>query len=124
MSMRENITINDPREKEAISRIEKLNDFKSLRIRKLLALPDLTRKPNSPIKFLTEKVVDLERFKDFDVVEIPKVMTIKDNFDTLNTPADHPSRKESDTYYLDKDLVLRTHTTAAVSYTHLTLPTM
>ncbi len=113
--MRENITIQDPKEKEAISRIEKLNDFKSLRIRKLLNLPDLTRKANSPIKFLTEKVVNLERFKDFDVVEIPKVITVKDNFDILNTPADHPSRKESDTYYLNKDLVLRTHTTAVWS---------
>src|SRR5438445_2094350 len=109
--MRDTIAIQSPAEREMISRIEKQDDFKSLRIRKLLNLPDLTRKENSPIKFIVDRVVDLPRFKDFDIVSIPKIVSVKDSFDLLNTPHDHPSRRESDTYYIDKDNILRTQTT-------------
>ncbi|EZF30334.1 phenylalanine-tRNA ligase [Trichophyton interdigitale H6] len=34
------------------------------------------------------------------------------NFDDLGFPADHPGRSRTDTYYLDKQTVLRTHTSA------------
>jgi phenylalanyl-tRNA synthetase alpha chain len=35
-----------------------------------------------------------------------------DNFDSLLIPPDHVSRGKSDTYYLDNETVLRTHTSA------------
>lgn len=41
----------------------------------------------------------------------PKV-TVHQNFDALLIPKDHPSRSPSDTYYFDKDHLLRTHTSA------------
>lgn len=34
------------------------------------------------------------------------------NFDSLGFPADHPGRSRTDTYYLNQDTVLRTHTSA------------
>ncbi|KIY50853.1 phenylalanyl-tRNA synthetase [Fistulina hepatica ATCC 64428] len=34
------------------------------------------------------------------------------NFDELGFPADHPGRAASDSYYLNRDLMLRTHTSA------------
>jgi phenylalanyl-tRNA synthetase alpha chain len=34
------------------------------------------------------------------------------NFDSLGFPADHPGRSKTDTYYINKDTVLRTHTSA------------
>jgi phenylalanyl-tRNA synthetase alpha chain len=37
---------------------------------------------------------------------------IVDNFDSLLIPEDHVSRSPSDTYYVDDELVLRTHTSA------------
>lgn len=37
---------------------------------------------------------------------------VKDNFDLLLIPKDHPSRSKSDTYYIDNETVLRTHTSA------------
>lgn len=40
------------------------------------------------------------------------VVSTENNFDALLIPADHVSRSKSDTYYLDKDTVLRTHTSA------------
>lgn len=39
-------------------------------------------------------------------------VSIKDNFDSLLIPADHVSRSHKDTFYIDDDTVLRTHTSA------------
>ena len=44
----------------------------------------------------------------FDIVEGPEVESTHNNFDALNAPADHPSRDETDTFYLSDDVVLRT----------------
>ena len=46
----------------------------------------------------------------FDIVEGPEVESTHNNFDALNAPADHPSRDETDTFYLSDDVVLRTQT--------------
>jgi phenylalanyl-tRNA synthetase alpha chain len=40
------------------------------------------------------------------------VVTAADNFDGLGFPADHPGRSRTDTYYLNENHVLRTHTSA------------
>ncbi|KAH6688613.1 phenylalanyl-tRNA synthetase [Plectosphaerella plurivora] len=40
------------------------------------------------------------------------VVTTHQNFDSLGFPADHPGRAKSDTYYINKDTLLRTHTSA------------
>ena len=88
------------------------NDINNIRIQKLLNLPDLSRTENSPIKFVVDRILSMPAFKGFDVIEIPEIVSVEYNFDLLNTPADHPSRKETDTYYTDKEHVLRTHTTA------------
>lgn len=114
--MRKNIIIDDQREWNLIKELEKRSDIQAERIKRLLKLPDLTKKENSPVKILVERIINLERFKDFDLVDFPRIVTVEDNFDILNTPQDHPSRKKSDTYYLtDKD-VLRTQTTVMWSF--------
>ncbi len=41
----------------------------------------------------------------------PVVSTFQ-NFDSLGFPPDHPGRQRSDTYYLNRDTLLRTHTSA------------
>jgi phenylalanyl-tRNA synthetase alpha chain len=46
----------------------------------------------------------------FDVVEGPEVETVFYNFDALNHDPAHPARSQSDTFYVDDDTVLRTHT--------------
>lgn len=40
------------------------------------------------------------------------VVTVGQNFDSLGFPQDHPGRSRTDTYYVNKDQVLRTHTSA------------
>uniref|UniRef100_A0A0R3RW50 phenylalanine--tRNA ligase n=1 Tax=Elaeophora elaphi TaxID=1147741 RepID=A0A0R3RW50_9BILA len=42
----------------------------------------------------------------------PRVVSVFDNFDSLLVPANHVSRSVQDTYYVNKDYCLRTHTSA------------
>ena len=111
MSKRNYLTAKDPASEQLSEELKQKNDIASQRIKRLLALPDLTRKENSPLKFIVDKILAMEMFKDFDVIEIPEIVSVRDNFDLLNAPLDHPSRKETDTYYISKDYILRTQTT-------------
>lgn len=110
------IAYEDLDEKKALKALEKAKDFDSLRLKRLLSLPDLTRKENSPVKFVIDKILKLPAFKNFDVVKIPETVTAKNAFDLFNFPENHPSRKPTDTYFLDKERILRTHTTSMWLY--------
>jgi phenylalanyl-tRNA synthetase alpha chain len=108
---REHIIIEEPEEKKLLAELGKKEDFGSLRIKKLLDLPDLSRKENSPIKFLVDAVLGAEMFSGFDTMKFPEIVSVRNNFDLLNAPLDHPSRKKTDTYYVSDNYVLRTQTT-------------
>jgi phenylalanyl-tRNA synthetase alpha chain len=114
--MRKEITINDPKEAVLIKELQARTDIKAERIKRLLALPDLTKKENSPVKILFDQIIKLPRFKDFDLVDFPKIISVENDFNLLNTPKDHPSRKETDTYYIDTNYLLRTQMTAFWSF--------
>jgi len=114
--MRKNIIIENSEENDLVKDLEKRDDIKAKRIKKLLKLPDLTKKENSPVKILVDQIINLPRFKDFDLVDFPKIVTVEENFDLLNTPKDHPSRRETDTYYLTDKYILRTQTTDMWSF--------
>ena len=56
---------------------------------------------------------DLERVfigMGYEVVEGPEVEYDYYNFEALNIPANHPAKDEQDTFYINKDIVLRTQT--------------
>jgi phenylalanyl-tRNA synthetase alpha chain len=110
------ITIDDREDLELRDKLKKQNDPHSQRLTRLLALPDLTRKKNSPLKFVVDKIIAIPRFKDLDIVQVPEIVSTNNNFDLLNTPLDHPSRRETDTYYVDKSHILRTQTTVMWPY--------
>ena len=46
----------------------------------------------------------------YEVVEGPEVEYDEYNFEKLNILADHPAKDEQDTFYINKDIVLRTQT--------------
>lgn len=48
----------------------------------------------------------------FDVVEGPEIDSVRNVFDYLNSPKNHPSRSLSDTFYISDDVVLRPHTSS------------
>lgn len=78
------------------------------------ALPHrLHLKPSHPIA-LTRQLIEsrfpppvYQHHNNFS----PIVTTVQ-NFDSLGFPADHPGRSRTDTYYINRDTVLRTHTSA------------
>lgn len=69
---------------------------------------------NHPIEIMKRKIYDYflnlphKNFKTFD--DLSQIVSIEDNFDKLLIPKDHPSRSKSDTYYINQNYVLRTHT--------------
>lgn len=79
-----------------------------------VSLPGRAVPPGSahPLTLVTRAVVEIFRGMGFEQVEGPEVETDYDNFTLLNTPPDHPARDMQDTFYLSKDLLLRTQTSA------------
>jgi phenylalanyl-tRNA synthetase alpha chain len=66
---------------------------------------------NHPIS-ITRKIIE-SRFPDFKTYNtLFPVVTTAQNFDSLGFPPDHPGRSRTDTYYINKETVLRTHTSA------------
>ena len=63
-----------------------------------------------PLSATADELVDALRHMGFAVADGPEVEDEYHNFDALNTPADHPARDDHDTFYLDDDSLLRTHT--------------
>jgi len=105
------ITYNDRAETGIISKFIEQNNFESLRIRRLLDLPDLTRQTNSPLKFIVDKILKMPEFQNFDLITTPETETMENIFDMFNVPKNHPSRKTTDTYFLNSNRLLRTQTT-------------
>jgi len=48
----------------------------------------------------------------YQVVEGPEVEYDRYNFELLNIPANHPAKDEQDTFYITKDILLRTQTSS------------
>ncbi len=71
-----------------------------------------------PLIKTTEDIVDLFCGLGYSVAEGPEVENDHYNFSALNIPQDHPARDMQDTFYLDGDLLLRTHT-SPVQIRHL-----
>jgi Phenylalanyl-tRNA synthetase alpha subunit len=63
-----------------------------------------------PITQVLENVIDIFEGYGFQTVEGPEVETNFYNFEALNIPENHPARDMQDTFYLDDNQLLRTHT--------------
>ena len=96
-------------------------DAEAERIRRYLAMRDLSRAPDSPLHEIVERVMDLPILKNFDDIVIPEVVPADVSFDLFGFPPDHPARSRSDTYYVDNKNILRTHDTV-MWYYYLNLP--
>lgn len=66
-----------------------------------------------PVNLVLEDLIDVFQSMGFDVVDGPEVETEYYNFTALNVPADHPARDMQDTFFLGKDLLLRSQTSCA-----------
>jgi phenylalanyl-tRNA synthetase alpha chain len=59
---------------------------------------------------LRRRIEDIFVGMGYEVFDGREVDTVYYNFEALNTPEAHPSRDPRDTFYVDADTVLRTHT--------------
>ena len=57
-----------------------------------------------------QEVEDIFVGMGYEVVEGPEVEYDYYNFEALNIPANHPAKDEQDTFYINKDILLRTQT--------------
>ncbi|OGM98249.1 MAG: hypothetical protein A2915_03985 [Candidatus Yanofskybacteria bacterium RIFCSPLOWO2_01_FULL_41_34] len=104
-------------EEESLKRqLEDRHDVESERIKRYLAMPDLSRTPGSPINEVVQRILALSDFKGFDVIKVPEIVPADISFDLFDFPVDHPARSKSDTYYVDDKHILRTHTTVMWYY--------
>ncbi|MES3031064.1 MAG: hypothetical protein V4697_01475 [Patescibacteria group bacterium] len=108
-------------EKQLLAEFNKRDDIEAQRIKRYLAMPDLSRTAGSPLYEIMKRVTTLPVLKDFDHIDIPEVIPTSILFDLFNFAADHPARSKSDTYYIDEKNVLRTHDTV-MWYYYLSLP--
>ncbi|WAQ80839.1 hypothetical protein PtA15_1A177 [Puccinia triticina] len=72
---------------------------------------DLYQQPCHPLAVLKHSIA--AQLPGFELLSCPDpVVTPFQNFDQLGFPADHPGRRKGDSYYLNADFMLRTHTSA------------
>jgi phenylalanyl-tRNA synthetase alpha chain len=63
-----------------------------------------------PVTLTLQRIEHLFHSIGFEVAEGPEIETDFYNFTALNIPEDHPARAMHDTFYVDDQHVLRTHT--------------
>lgn len=104
--------------------IEKLLKIKEMEIEKLekekrlqgegidLTLPGrkLGRGTAHPINLILKEIEEIFLSLGFKIEEGPEVELDYYNFEALNIPKDHPARDDQDSFYINKEILLRTHT--------------
>ncbi len=73
-----------------------------------------------PLTLVMNEMIDCFTGMGFEVVEGPEVELDHYNFELMNIPKDHPARDAQDTFYIDDNVVLRTHTSPMQARTMLT----
>jgi phenylalanyl-tRNA synthetase alpha chain len=101
---------------EALKTLAGRTDVEAERIRRYLAMPDLSRTPGSPIHEIVQRILASEYFKELDTMQTPEIVPANISFDLFDFPANHPARSKSDTYYIDDKNILRPHTTVVWYY--------
>ena len=117
------IVIDSPEEKKYQELLNARTDAESARMRRFMAMPDLSRTRTSPLYELAQKITSLPVFDGFSVVKVPEIVPASQSFDLFDFPPNHPARSKSDTYYVTTGetnepnaQILRTHCTVSWYY--------
>lgn len=106
-----NYQISSKEEENLKKDLESKTDAHSMRLKRYLSMPDLSRAEASPLAEIVRKAKEVPSLKNFDDIKIPEIVPVNILFDLFNMPVGHPARSTSDTYYVNEDNVLRTHDT-------------
>lgn len=110
------IKISLDEEKRLRVELKERSDSEAVRMRRYLAMPDLSRTPGSPLHELVRRITSIPDFSAFDIIHVPEILSTKIAFDLFDFSADHPARNKSDTYFVDDGHILRTMTTVMWYY--------
>jgi len=95
----------------AASRAEEIRQrLQSERIDVTLPGRRLSRGTKHPITLVVEEICDIFAGLGFSVAEGPEIEHDWYNFEALNFPPEHPARDMQDTFFVENNLLLRTHT--------------
>jgi len=102
------------------------NEIEALIKEKILTLPskeeklpklDITLPPfpftigkSHPISQVLAEIINILQNLGFHIALGPEIELSYHNFDALNIPPDHPARDMHDTFYINNETILRTHT--------------
>ena len=79
-----------------------------------LTVPSAEKKGSlHPVTIIQERLINIFRGMGFAVEDGNEVETEYNNFEAVNIPKFHPARDMQDTFYLDNNQVLKTHTSAS-----------
>jgi phenylalanyl-tRNA synthetase alpha chain len=98
---------------EALQRLSLKKREQALLLEKIdVTLPGRAVHPGRlhPIIRVSREICDIFTGLGFSVVEGPEIELDYYNFEALNIPKDHPARDMQDTFYIEENIVLRTHT--------------
>ena len=109
--------------------LERVNELKAQATRQpenTGSIGDMTRPGSNdapgtrhPISLVRNEIVSIFSRLGYTVAEGPEIELDKYNFELLNLPKNHPARDMQDTFYLDDNIVLRTHTSPVQARTML-----
>ncbi len=72
--------------------------------------PSVPMGTHHPISMVIDEITSILARVGYSVRTGPLIEKDRYNFEALNIPKDHPARDMQDTFYIDQDHVLRTHT--------------
>lgn len=64
----------------------------------------------NPFHVVIDEITEIFIGMGFKVASGPEVESDRFNFELLNIPSDHPARDMQDSFYIDENILLRTHT--------------
>lgn len=70
----------------------------------------------NPLYLVEDEIINIFLGMGYSVYEGSDVETDHFNFELMNIPKDHPAREMQDTFYIDKSLLMRTHTSPAQAH--------
>ena len=93
-----------------IEKLEKNKNLKEESIDVTLPGKKSDRGTIHPINLVLKKTEEIFLSIGFKIEEGPEVELDYYNFEALNIPKDHPARDDQDSFYLNREILLRTHT--------------
>lgn len=98
--------------KEAKEQLENHSEHRESGLDASLPLMNLAIGSRHPLQIVMEEMMEIFNKAGFIVEEEREIEDDWHNFSALNFPEDHPARDMQDTFFIDADYALRTHTSS------------